>query len=198
MINSSTNERILVEQIFVDIFRDQLQDFVEKDNIYIQDQEKQIPNDKKIRVAVRNVDSRVVSNNTKTQCDENGVFQEVQESTVRENIQVDVFGRNSDVLFIRSRVHMALNSLFAQQQQELYNFKVYKIPSTFVNASNVEGGSQMLRFTIVVPTMVWYRLTTDNPGAGYFDKFPTKVDDDKTIETETPLAQFEINEDFTP
>ena len=113
---------------------------------------------------------------------------------MQENIQIDVVSRSNDALTRTWEVIAAMNSIYSQQQQELNNFKIFRLPRSFVNASYAEGGSQLNRYTLLIPCMVWYRkdMVISSPLGDYFNDFTTRTDDDKTIGTTTPIAQFEI------
>lgn len=191
-------DNLTLEQIYVCILQKELCDFVKEENIYIQEQNVKLPNNKETYVAVRMVDAQVKANANNYSVDENGVMTEIQQTQQLENIQVDIFGRNRDPLLKRWRIQTALNSLIAKQHQERYNFKVYKIPTVFVNATSVEGGSQFTRFSITIANLVMYERRIEHPDAGCFDKFPTRVDDEETIGQENGLIEFEINEDSNP
>ena len=116
----------------------------------------------------------------------------------REDIHIDLFSAGTDALFRHWEVLAALRSIYSQQQQELKNFKIFQIPRSFVNTSSAEGGSFINRYTIVISCHVWYeklKPLTNAGGGDYFDDFTTRVDDEQTIGTETPLIEFEINEE---
>jgi hypothetical protein len=51
-----------------------------------------------------------------------------------------------------------------------------------------------------VPALVWYAKTTalNSPLGDYFDDFTTVLNDDNSIATGTPIAEFEINDETTP
>ena len=98
------------------------------------------------------------------------------------------------------QVVAAMQSFYSQQQQELNNFKIFRIPQSFLNTSSAEGGSNINRFSITVPCFVWYRKDTilNSPLGDYYDDFTTRVDDEQTIGTDTPIAEFEITPDTPP
>ena len=187
-------EQVAVESAIVEILQQQLPDLVDSENIFIQDQNRFIPNTKDVFIAVQMSDAQQITNVNRAECPEAGI-KEIQEAVFRENVQIDIFSKSTVPVFYRSRVMMALNSLFATEVQSRYNFKVYKIPTSFVNSSGQEGGSQYNRFTMVVPTHVWYRHEIEDPEPGYYDKFPTRVDDEETIGGPEGIIEFEIKEE---
>jgi hypothetical protein len=122
---------------------------------------------------------------------------QISEMQAREMVQIDVLSRSNDGIFRTWEVIAALNSIFSEQTQETNSFKIFRIPTNFINTSSAEGSSIINRYTITFPVFVWYRkgvILTLN-GGDYYDDFTTRVDDEKTIGTETPLIQFEINQE---
>lgn len=188
------NEKVAVESAFVEILQQQLADIIPADNIFIQDQNRKIPNDKNTYVAVRMVDGTTIANTNRTESTAEGI-KEVQEVVMRENVQIDIFSKGTVPILERTRVLMALNSLFATEVQARYNFSIYRIPTSFVNSSSQEGGSQYNRFTMVVAAHVWYRHEIENPQPGYYNKFPARVDDEETIGEAEGLIEFEVKEE---
>jgi hypothetical protein len=116
------------------------------------------------------------------------ILLEVNEIIQREDIQIDFFSRSNDGIKRNWEIIAALNSIFCQQMQERFNFKVARLPRAFVNTSYAEGGSQLNRFTLTFSTIVWYRKETPltPTGGGYYDAFETRVDTSKTIGTNLP------------
>jgi hypothetical protein len=102
---------------------------------------------------------------------------EVQGITRNEMIQIDLMSANSDARTRRDEAVMALNSLYAQQQCELYNMKISRTPPQIVDLSMLEGSSRMNRYAITINAQSAYNRTKD---AEYYDTFqnpPTvKVD----------------------
>ena len=113
-----------------------------------------------------------------------------------EQIQIDILSRSNDAITRNWEVIAALKSLYAVQQMELNDFKIAKLPLRFFNTSSAEGGYQLNRYTLTFGAFVWYRKTKvlSDTGGLYYDDFTTRVDDEKTIGTNTPLIQFEINQ----
>lgn len=187
-------EKVLTESALVDIMQQEMSDIVETELIYIQNQNFRIPNDKKTRIAVNMVDGKVIANHNGFETTDTGIT-EKQEVLMRENVQIDIFSRSNVPILHRTRILMALNSLFAKELQERYNFKIYKVPTSFVNSASDEGGSRYNRFTITVPCLVWYKREVADPSTGYYDKFPSRVDDEETIGEAEGLIEFEVKEE---
>lgn len=120
---------------------------------------------------------------------------EVCEAIVNEWVQIDVCSRNNDSITRNWEVIAALNSLYAKQTQESNNFKISRLPRGPNNTSSAEGGSYLNRYTLTVSCIVWYRKETVLTSGDYYDDFHTRADDEKTINTDSPLIKFEIDQE---
>jgi hypothetical protein len=122
---------------------------------------------------------------------------EVNKVQAREDLQIDIWSRSNAAIFRNWEIVAALQSIYAQQQMELVQFKIFRIPRSFINTSSAEGGSQLNRYTITISCFVWYvketLLTTDK--GDYYDDFTQRVDDRQTIGSDKPLIAFEINQE---
>jgi len=120
---------------------------------------------------------------------------EVNQITAREVVQIDIMSKNDEALERSWEVIAALNSIYSQQIQELNNFKIFRLPRSFVDTSAAEGGSQLKRYTITFPCFVWYRKETPMAAGDYYDYFRQRVDDEKSIGTDTPIIEFDIDKE---
>ncbi len=158
-------------------------------NVWIADENKVIPNDTQLYVSVGLSDSHPLGVCTTMQQvssnDDPPVITQVEINTVnaREMIQVDIFSRSTLAKIRHWEIIAALQSIYGQQQQELYNFKICRNPVAFANTSSAEGGSFINRYTITFACLVWYSkqktLTAD--GDDYYDTFPFRLDFENTI-----------------
>lgn len=194
----------LTEQIILDIIKYEMD--IPDGYAWIRNQQRQIPADKGLFVVVGMVDSWVIANNNYakpvaiTPPDPDPPYeglQEVQETQVRENIQIDIFSSDNSALQRRWEILTALKSVYSEQQQEQYSFRIFRQSSSFANTSSAEGGSMLNRFSIVIPCFVWYRKVKllDRPGYDYYNNFDTRVDDEQTIGTERGIIEFNIHEE---
>lgn len=106
-----------------------------------------------------------------------------------EIIQIDILSRGNDILSRNWEIVGALRSIYCQQQQEKYNFKIMRLTRGLVNTSSAEGGSELNRYTITIPVFVWYMQETllAPDGETYYDSFGVRVDDEQTIGSKEPL-----------
>ncbi len=186
----------LTAQYIVDILSKQMD--MPANSVWIRDQNRLIPNDNGLYIIVGMISSfptaNVVSMIEKIVDDVPTQYQ-LSELQTTENIQIDVLSRSNDALTRTWEVIAAIQSFYAQGVQETNNFKIFSIPGTFLNTSSAEGGSQLNRYTIQVRCAVWYRKEEllAAAHADYYDDFSTRVDTAETIDTDTPIIEFEIN-----
>ncbi len=200
MQDSAGNE-ILTAQLIINILTQEMQ--LHPDQIWVEDQTRKIPDGKGLFLTVGMADDRPISNTTYMESqtvDAVTTQHEINKVIASEDMQIDIFSRSNEATFRRMEIIMALQSIYAQQIQELYNFKIFKIPRSFVKTSAAEGGSNLNRYTITVPCFVWYikDKVLATPLGDYYDDFTTRVDDENTIGTNTPLIEFEITPDSPP
>ncbi len=195
----------LSSQFIVDIIASQMD--MPNESVWLRDQNKVIPNDKGLYIVVGIVDSKTMT--SESYMDQEEVtpptdpitYNQIEVSRVnqREVVQIDVLSRSNAAIMRNWEVIAALQSIYAQQVQEENFFKIFRIPSSFLNTSVSEtteaGGSTLNKYSISFVCFSWYRkqriLTPD--GGDYYDDFTTRVDDANTIGTDTPLIEFEIN-----
>lgn len=186
------------EEVFVELIREFMG--LASNQVVVRDQNFKIPNDQRIYIVVGMVDSRPYSGQVKmvteytTGANPEPYQIEVTSTQVRENIQIDIMSRSNQAILKKNDVYLALNSFASKQSQEKYAYKIARIPTNFVNTSAAEGGSNINRFTMTVPCLVWYeyqRVMQPNDGL-YYDQFKTRVDDEKTIGTPDGIFEFEI------
>ncbi len=63
---------------------------------------------------------------------------------------------------------LALNSVYAEQQQELNSFRIFPLSQSFVNLSELEGAAIPYRFTISINMQYAVVKTKSVP---YYDTF---------------------------
>lgn len=162
-----------VENYVVDIIRSELG--LDQQHVWIRSQNKKIPpNADELFVVVGVVDYKYIS--SKSYFD-NIKNQERQVVYGRAYIQVDIFSRSTEARVRRSEILMALNSFYSQEIQNKYQFRIFEIPSGFVNNSNLEGGSDINRFTIKFYAMCSEVKTKT---ADYYDTFNAEINSDGT------------------
>jgi hypothetical protein len=177
------------EQILVDILKTELA--LNNNNVYVASQNKGIPNDGGLYIVVSMVDAQIYSNVKETITNGATSIKIVQQLQMRENIQIDIFSSSDLARVRRAEVILALNSYYAERLQEDNDFKIMEVPTSFTNTGSAEGGSEINRFTIIVPCLTWYRK---EPTFDYYETFKTRVDDENTIDQVNGVIEFDIPE----
>lgn len=182
--------------IIIDIIKNELA--LPDTSVWLRDQNREIPQDDGLYIAVGSTDETVIANNAEVQFDDSGaetIMTEIQSTTIRASIQIDVFSRSTEALLRRWEVLTAMTSQYAQQQMEQYQFRIFAVPNSFVNTSDAEGGSVINRYSIIFSTHAWYRKEKVLQSNDYYNDFDTRVDDEDTIGQPEGLIEFNIKEE---
>lgn len=133
----------------------------------------------KLQVTVKSVSEQTYSNRSvfienpnPVDPDGKDALLEVQDMNEGRMIQIDVYSRNNEARERHHEVTMALNSVYAQQQMDLYNFKIGTI-SNSVNISGIGGGSDINRFTTTFNVIIHHQKIKP---INYYNKFETTID----------------------
>lgn len=135
-------------------------------SVVIYSQNIKLFNTDKMQITVKTVSQRVWSNRNYTK-EIDGVFKEIQDINESRMMQVDVYSRNNDARDRFWEVQTALNSVYAQQQMDLYNFKLSNMTNA-QNISGIDGSADINRFSITFTALTHQEKikTVD-----YYDKF---------------------------
>ena len=128
-------------------------------------------NTNKLQVTVRTVNAKDYSNRSEIKQDINGNFTEIQNINQSRMMQIDVYSKNNDARERFWEVTAALKSNYAEQQMDLYNFKIGTIANS-VNLSGMDGGSDINRFSVSFNVLIHFQKTTI---IDYYDKFETTL-----------------------
>lgn len=135
-------------------------------------------NTDKMQVTVRTVSQRVWSNRSEFKditVSNQTTFTEIQDINESRMMQVDVYSRNNDARERFWEVSMALQSTYAAQQMDLYNFKIGTM-TTSQNTSGLDGGSDINRFTITFNVLTHQQKQKP---VDYYDKFKTTFNNEQ-------------------
>ena len=127
-------------------------------------------NTDKLQITVRTVSAKDYSNRSEVK-EINGNFTEIQDINQSRMMQIDIYSRNNDARERFWEVTAALKSNYAQQQMDLYNFKIGTIANS-VNLSGIDGGSDINRFSVSFNVLIHLQKTTV---IEYYDKFETTL-----------------------
>lgn len=162
-----------IENYIVDIIRSEME--LDQQHIWVEAQNRKIPtNADELFVTVGTVDFNPISSKSYF------VGETTNERQVvygRALMQVDIYSRSTEARTRRAEVLMALNSFYSQEIQNKYHFRIFEVPSAFINTSHLEGGSNINRFTVRFYAMcsVVKEKKTD-----YYNTFNAEINSDGT------------------
>lgn len=172
-----------IENYIVDILRNEMG--LDQQHIWIQNQNRKIPPESdNLYCIVGCVNMRPISSKSRFRTI-NGEEVEVQEVYGRADVQIDLLSRSNEARERRAEVLMALNSFYSKNLQDGVHFRIFELPSSFINTSDLQGGSDINRFTIRIPTMV---TESKVKSADYYDSFQANI----SIE-EANVDNFDLN-----
>ena len=181
-----------IEKILVDIIKHELNipdnygkttkgDIIP--SVIIYGQNIKLFNTDKLQITVRTVSQQIYSNRSETK-EIDGIFTEVQDINESRLMQIDAYSRNNDARDRFWEIQMALNSTYAQQQMDLYNFKLATI-SNAQNISGIDGGSDINRFAITFTAITHQHKETP---INYFDNFADEYYNEQGKFAENPYS----------
>ena len=150
----------------------------------------------KLQIGIQSIGSRIISNHVRDEyptVDGAVVLKQYNEAVIDDNIQIDISSRNNDARIRRHEVFMALNSYYSKQMQEQYGFRIFGLPSGFMNTSAAEGGTQIYRYSITFQCQYLRVYSKTVTGYDYYKTFPTY-----DVNDEGNSDSFTIDEGFDP
>lgn len=172
-----------IEKILVDIIKHELNlpDTYGKTSqgdviptVIIYSQNIKLFNTDKLQITVKSIGINTYSNRSEFVTSASGAFSEVQDVNQQYMMQVDVYSRNNDARDRFWEVTAALNSIYAQEQMDQYNFKIGTITRAN-NISGIDGGSDINRYSITFNVLTHEQKITN---IDYYDKFRVTADDE--------------------
>lgn len=165
LANTATS-RILIGNALI-LFCDILQTGLglEDGRVYTWDQKIFEPKDYSMYIAVSVLYSKPFGNTTYFK---HSTMQTIQSINMLDNIQIDLISRGPEARDKRAQVLMALNSQYAEQQQEFNSFFIGKLPTGFNNLSQIDGAAIPYRFQISVNLQYFTKYIQN---VDYYDTF---------------------------
>lgn len=143
-----------------------------EDRVNIFNQRFKIPTDEHLFVYIDCLPSRVISNRSKYALDPvSGDYQEIQDLSSYDPVVIGMFSKNLEALQRKEEVVMALSSHYAQQQQEIHGFKIFR-NAPIQDLSQLEGAALLYRYDIPVVLFTWRQKITT---VDFFDAFKARV-----------------------
>lgn len=176
-----------IEKILVDIIKHELNlpdNYGKTSNgdtiptVIIYGQNIKLFNTDKMQITVRTISQRVWSNRNEYKeitTGQTSTYNEIQDINESRLMQIDVYSRNNDARDRFYEVTMALRSIYAEQQMDLYNFKIGSLTNT-QNISGIDGGSDINRFTISFNVLTHQQKIKN---IDYYDKFETTFNNEQ-------------------
>lgn len=136
--------------------------------VYLWDQKINEPTDNAPWIAVSLLTCKPFGNNI-TYASDSGLSS-VQSVNMQGTVTIDIISRGPAARDFKEFVLMALNSVYSEQQQEANSFYIGRIPTSFVNLSQVDGAALPYRYQISVAIQY---CVTNNISVQYFNDFDT-------------------------
>jgi hypothetical protein len=140
---------------------------LEKDQIWIYNQRREIPEDKRLYVVVGLMGMRAYGSTNNIESIENGGLTDNLSQYMQENISIDLFSYTTECV---QRYHEAIGSLkstYSQRAQEINALKIASIPSSINDVSQIEGATLLNRISISLMVLRKYDMILD---AEYIDE----------------------------
>lgn len=156
----------------LDLLRDIVQQEMDlaDDRIFIYAQPFTLPTDDRLFVNIEYKYSKVYSNRNLTPVNSGNISEE-QNINTQEFLTVQLFSRNFEALQRKEEAVMALRSVYAQQLQEKYSFKLSSTPQ-ILDLTTLEESAMLYRFDIpVVFLSAYQKIKTIE----WFNAFTTQV-----------------------
>lgn len=145
--------------------------------VFIWDQKIFQPHDHDLYIAVSEAMAKPFSNNVEKDATD-GWSKPIQSANMMATIDLDILSRGPAARVRKEEVILALNSLYAQAQQETNSFYIGKLPagSKFINLSMIDGAAIPYRYRISVNLQ--YAVVRQKD-FDYYDEFePVETDTD--------------------
>jgi len=144
---------------------------LEEDRVYIYNQKFTIPKDDELFIVLEyNGAPKVISNRNYMDMTEEPPV-EVNDLNMQERIVVGVFSKNESALQRKEEVLMAIHSIYSQNVQEQYSFRIFR-SSVIEDLSFLEASALLYRFDIPLIVNAWYKKTKEKT---YYEVFQTQV-----------------------
>lgn len=140
---------------------------ISKDQIWIYNQRRSIPEDKKLYIVVGLVSSKPYANMMKNTSETSGMVDNLSQY-VQEVISIDLFSYTTEAIERYAQIIGALRSTYSQQVQEATGLKIAEIPISVNDVSAVEGAAILYRMSIALNVLRKYDTIVPTQ---YYDQF---------------------------
>ena len=172
-----------IEQILVDLVQKELnlpanwgtdQQGNEIPCVMIKSQNIKLFNTPNLQITISTLQNKIFSNRREYRQEVvNDVTKYYEDVYINEDrtMQIDAYSKNNDARDRFPEIQACLNSTYAEQLQDKYQFRIAKI-SDAVNLSGLDGGSDINRFTIRFKCITWDKYTKE---VDYYQSFRTQA-----------------------
>lgn len=170
-VDATATARILVGSplmLFCDVIQNGMG--LADGRVYLWDQKLFQPKDYDLYVAVSVPFCKPFGNCTETTTDDDGNYVQVQSVNMYAVMEMDVISRGPAARDRKEELILALNSVYAEQQQEKNSFGIGRISTNFNNLSMIDGAAIPYRYKI---SCALQYFTSKVIAAPYFDSFDT-------------------------
>jgi hypothetical protein len=140
---------------------------ISKEQIWIYNQRRPIPEDKKLYIVVGLVSAKPYANMIRQVSTPSGMNDAISDYA-QELISIDLFSYTTEAVEQYPKILASLRSTYSQQQQEALGLKIAEIPLSVNNVSEIEGAAILYRIAITLNVLRKYDtiFTTQ-----YYDDF---------------------------
>ena len=165
-----------IEKILVDIIKHELKlpdnygttsNGDEIPSVIVYSQNIKLFNTTKLQITVKAINVEVYSNRSQFVTNQDGTYSEIQDLNLQYMMQIDCYSRDNSARDRFWEITTALKSTYAQQQMDLYNFKLATLTRSN-NISGIDGGSDINRYSITFNALTHEQKITN---INYYDKF---------------------------
>jgi len=154
-------------ELFCEIIQSEMG--LDNGRVYIWDQKIKEPTDFEPYIVVSILNCKPFGNTNRFDSSGNSL----QSVNMSATLSVDIKSRGMGALNRKEEIIMALQSDYAQRQQELNGFYIGKISSNFVNLSQEDGAAIPYRFNLSINMQYVSKKTT---AVDYYDEFDDDID----------------------
>lgn len=164
---AATAELAILTGTALELFCDVIQTSMSltQGQVYLWDQKINIPTDSRLYIAIGVRSCKPFGNSTKMV---DGVS--MQSVNMSADLDINILSRSAEALNRKEEVILALQSQYAEAQQESNSFYISQLSHSFVNLSEIDGAAIPYRF--VVGARIQY-FFTKAVAASYFGTFQT-------------------------
>lgn len=153
---------------------------IDVERVYIYNQDFKIPSIMDLFIVIEYKGSKNFSSNSRfTATEEADSGKEEISVLTSEIFTINVFSKSEEARLRKEEVPMALTSILAQQQQEIFQYQIGYVARNFLNISELEGAGMLNRFAIDIGVNIW---RAKDLSVNYYDTFSKEIVVEPTTE----------------